>query len=78
MQIGFQGEDPSTDFRGSGFLGLKHLVYFVENGKEEAENVLNTALSQKRWYFFAAAGINITGKLINFVEVKINLFRMVI
>ncbi len=70
MKIGFQGEDPSTDFRGSGFLGLKNLLYFVENGKEEVEEVLRTALSEKRWYFFAAAGINITGKLINIVEVK--------
>ncbi|KAG7247427.1 hypothetical protein CRUP_037727, partial [Coryphaenoides rupestris] len=27
--IGFQGTDPSTDLRGTGFLGLMHTLYFV-------------------------------------------------
>ena len=28
VDIGFQGKDPLTDFRGSGLLGLKHLWRF--------------------------------------------------
>jgi len=27
-QLGFQGTDPATDFRGSGIFGLQNLVYF--------------------------------------------------
>jgi len=30
-RLGFQGKDPSTDFRGMGLLGLLNLVYFAEN-----------------------------------------------
>jgi hypothetical protein len=26
--VGFQGKDPSTDFRGMGLLGLEQLLYF--------------------------------------------------
>ncbi|XP_032869985.1 ELMO domain-containing protein 3 isoform X1 [Amblyraja radiata] len=28
-QLGFQGEDPGTDLRGTGFLGLMHTLYMV-------------------------------------------------
>eukprot|EP01029_Cantina_marsupialis_P010023 TRINITY_DN229904_c0_g1_i1.p1 TRINITY_DN229904_c0_g1~~TRINITY_DN229904_c0_g1_i1.p1 ORF type:complete len:334 (-),score=42.96 TRINITY_DN229904_c0_g1_i1:176-1123(-) len=34
--LGFQGKDPATDFRGMGILGLRHLVYFVNQNKERA------------------------------------------
>ncbi|XP_056102688.1 ELMO domain-containing protein 3 isoform X2 [Rhinichthys klamathensis goyatoka] len=27
--VGFQGSDPATDLRGTGFLGLMHILYFV-------------------------------------------------
>jgi len=29
IDIGFQGVDPVTDFRGSGILGLENLYYFT-------------------------------------------------
>ena len=70
MEIGFQGEDPSTDFRGSGLLGLKNLIYFVKFNDNKAREVLEISTSRKHWYFFAAAGINITGKLIHMIEVN--------
>ena len=28
--MGFQGTDPATDFRGMGLLGLEQLIYFAE------------------------------------------------
>ena len=30
IDIGFQNEDPQTDIRGSGILGLIQLLYFTE------------------------------------------------
>ena len=33
--IGFQGKDPRTDFRGGGHLSLLCLLYMIENYPEE-------------------------------------------
>jgi hypothetical protein len=68
VDIGFQGQDPVTDLRGTGMLGLRHLCYFVHNS-QNAEDVWSVALNQKTWYFFCASGINFTGKIINLIEV---------
>ena len=35
---------------------------------QRAENVFKVATNQKTWYFFAATGINISGKVIEFIE----------
>lgn len=67
MNIGFQGKDPLTDFRGSGLLGLKHLWQFSMNDLRSNE-VFKISTAEKTWYFFAATGINITGKVIQFIE----------
>ena len=67
VNIGFQGKDPLTDFRGSGLLGLRHLFQFTITD-QRVDNVFKVATSQKTWYFFAATGINITGKVIQFIE----------
>ena len=67
VTIGFQGKDPLTDFRGSGLLGLKHLWHFSMYDKR-AEKVYEVATDPKTWYFYAATGINITGKVIQFIE----------
>uniref|UniRef100_A0A8R7PTM6 ELMO domain-containing protein n=1 Tax=Triticum urartu TaxID=4572 RepID=A0A8R7PTM6_TRIUA len=29
--MGWQGKDPSTDFRGGGFISLENLLYFAKN-----------------------------------------------
>ena len=67
VQIGFQGKDPLTDFRGSGLLGLKHLWQFSVYDLR-SENVFKVATEEKTWYFYAATAINITGKVIQFIE----------
>ena len=67
VNIGFQGKDPLTDFRGSGLLGLRHLFQFTITD-QRVDNVFKVATSQKTWYFFAATGINISGKVIEFIE----------
>ncbi|XP_056136862.1 ELMO domain-containing protein 2 [Lampris incognitus] len=58
--IGFQGDDPKTDFRGMGMLGLKNLVFFSENYTEEARQVLSHANHPKQGYSYAIVGINLT------------------
>ena len=67
--IGFQGNDPLRDFRGSGLLGLKHLWHFSMNDNR-ADEVYNVAIAEKTWYYYAACGINISGKVIQFIEEK--------
>uniref|UniRef100_A0A673XPQ6 ELMO/CED-12 domain containing 1 n=1 Tax=Salmo trutta TaxID=8032 RepID=A0A673XPQ6_SALTR len=72
-EIGFQGNDPKTDFMGMGLLGLHNLVYFAEHDKATALQVLYDSLQPKhRWiptsydkaigslYSFAIVCINIT------------------
>jgi len=58
--IGFQGKDPSTDFRGMGLLSLENLVFFVTVYTDHARNILSHSLHPVHGYPFAAVGINIT------------------
>ncbi|XP_029016778.1 ELMO domain-containing protein 2 [Betta splendens] len=58
--IGFQGDDPKTDFRGMGMLGLINLVFFSEHYTEEARQVLSHANHPKLGYSYAIVGINLT------------------
>ena len=39
-EIGFQGTDPKTDFRGMGLLGLHNLVYFCQCHNKIARQIL--------------------------------------
>uniref|UniRef100_A0A3Q2XU21 ELMO/CED-12 domain containing 1 n=1 Tax=Hippocampus comes TaxID=109280 RepID=A0A3Q2XU21_HIPCM len=59
-EIGFQGSDPKTDFRGMGLLGLYNLLYFAEHDKAAALQMLHDSLLPKHNYSFAIVGINIT------------------
>ena len=47
-EIGFQGSDPSTDFRGAGLLGLQNLVDFASRYPLYATDVLR-ASNQPNW-----------------------------
>ncbi|XP_030896441.1 ELMO domain-containing protein 1 [Leptonychotes weddellii] len=46
-EIGFQGDDPKTDFRGMGLLGLYNLQYFAERDAVAAQQVLSDSLHPK-------------------------------
>lgn len=59
-ELGFQGMDPSTDFRGMGLLGLQNLVDFGERWPVAARGVLGDCLSHKNWFGLAITGINLT------------------
>lgn len=58
--IGFQGNDPSTDFRGMGVFGLMQLVFFAEQFPESALSVLSASSHPTKGYPFAITGINLT------------------
>lgn len=60
-EIGFQGKDPSTDFRGMGLLALVQLSHFAKIHTKRARSVLAESVNPARAYFpFAATGINLT------------------
>ncbi|XP_070607779.1 ELMO domain-containing protein 1 [Erythrolamprus reginae] len=46
-EIGFQGDDPKTDFRGMGLLGLYNLLYFAEHDGPAAQQILLDSLQPK-------------------------------
>ncbi|KAF5285399.1 hypothetical protein FQA39_LY16653 [Lamprigera yunnana] len=60
QEIGFQGDDPKTDFRGMGLLGLENLLYFAKEFKGPASHVLSHSHHPNYGYEFAIVGINIT------------------
>lgn len=53
-KIGFQGENPRTDFRGAGFFSVKFLIYFIENFKEDF-----IFLNEFEFFLFAVVCINL-------------------
>lgn len=59
-ELGFQGKDPSTDFRGMGMLAVVNLHCFSTTYKESALQVYSKSLHPKFGYPFAIVGINIT------------------
>lgn len=59
-ELGFQGNDPSSDFRGMGMLGLQQLEYFARTRGPAARGVLSEAMHPRRYYPFSATGINVT------------------
>ncbi|KAJ9469430.1 ELMO domain-containing protein B [Diplonema papillatum] len=66
-ELGFQGKDPATDFRGNGLLGLANLVYFAEQHGELARRMMKeggwAADKGMTWYLLAVTGINLTTTL---------------
>jgi len=58
--MGFQGHDPKTDFRGMGMLGLQQMIFFAENFSASAKQVLSQSQHPKYGFSFAIVAINIT------------------
>jgi hypothetical protein len=59
QEIGFQGKDPATDFRGMGVLGLYCLHYFASNHQDVARSVLSHSHHPQHHYPYAMVGIHI-------------------
>ncbi|KXZ44016.1 hypothetical protein GPECTOR_75g740 [Gonium pectorale] len=71
--MGWQGEDPGTDFRGAGRYGLENLIYLAEEHPEVFRRLLHkTEGTRAAWeYPFAVAGLNITWALSELVELHV-------
>ncbi|XP_033757495.1 uncharacterized protein LOC117339891 [Pecten maximus] len=61
-EIGFQGNDPSTDLRGTGILGLLNLVHLLRNPKRQslAQDIYKLSLHPTQNFPFCVMGINMS------------------
>lgn len=64
--LGFQAEDPRTDFRGGGFLALQNLCLLADAHEQQLAHMLREARGEsgQAEYLFAAATINISAMLV--------------
>lgn len=66
--IGFQGDDPKTDFRGMGLLGLENLLFFSTEYPAPARHVLSHSQHPSYGYCFAIVGINLTSMAVQMLR----------
>ncbi|KAL2464483.1 ELMO/CED-12 family protein [Forsythia ovata] len=71
-EMGWQGSDPSTDFRGGGFISLENLIFFAKTYPEAFHNLLYKRDGDRsEWeYPFAVAGINISFMLVQMLDLQ--------
>ncbi|CAL4930747.1 unnamed protein product [Urochloa decumbens] len=71
-EMGWQGTDPSTDFRGGGLISLENIIFFARNYPKSFQMLLNKVQGQRSdWeYPFAVAGINISFMLIQMLDLQ--------
>eukprot|EP00301_Raphidiophrys_heterophryoidea_P013929 c2151_g1_i1.p1 GENE.c2151_g1_i1~~c2151_g1_i1.p1 ORF type:complete len:387 (-),score=102.89 c2151_g1_i1:464-1624(-) len=67
-RLGFQSDDPSSDFRSTGLLSLYCLVCFSESHPDEIRELMH--VHPEREYPFAASAINVTAMLTNLLGLK--------
>ncbi|KAL3280348.1 hypothetical protein HHI36_017837 [Cryptolaemus montrouzieri] len=68
QDIGFQGDDPKTDFRGMGLLGLENLLFFATEYRMPAQHVLSHSHHPVYGYCFAIVGINLTSMALHLLR----------
>ncbi|KAG4170266.1 hypothetical protein ERO13_A12G137800v2 [Gossypium hirsutum] len=68
--MGWQGPNPSTDFRGCGFISLENLLFFGQNFPASFHRLLLKEEGDRAtWeYPFAVAGINVSFMLIQMLD----------
>jgi len=71
-EMGWQGNDPATDFRSGGFLSLQNLAWFAANQPRVFQRLMaKQDGTRSEWeYPFAAAGVNITFQLVDMFELR--------
>lgn len=69
-KMGWQGKDPSTDFRGAGFISLENLLFFAKTFSISFQRLIRKQGSKgPAWeYPFAVAGVNITFMLMKMLD----------
>ncbi|KAG6514131.1 hypothetical protein ZIOFF_024471 [Zingiber officinale] len=71
--MGWQGKDPSTDFRGGGFISVENMFFFARNYPTSFQDLLQKQNGERAlWeYPFAVAGVNITFMLIQMLDLQL-------
>uniref|UniRef100_A0A5B7AHU2 Putative ELMO domain-containing protein B isoform X1 n=1 Tax=Davidia involucrata TaxID=16924 RepID=A0A5B7AHU2_DAVIN len=71
-EMGWQGPDPSTDFRGGGYISLENLIFFAKMYPDSFQNLLHKRDGNRaEWeYPFAVAGINISFMLVQMLDLQ--------
>ncbi|XP_058093754.1 uncharacterized protein LOC131239869 isoform X2 [Magnolia sinica] len=71
-EMGWQGRDPSTDFRGAGFISLENLLFFAKTFSISFQRLLNKQGGKRAtWeYPFAVAGVNITFMIMQMLDLN--------
>jgi len=71
-EMGWQGNDPSTDFRGGGFISLENLLFFARKFPVVYQRLLHKAEGKRaEWeYPFAVGGLNVTFMLIQLLDLR--------
>ncbi|GAA0161054.1 scaffold/adaptor protein [Lithospermum erythrorhizon] len=69
-EMGWQGRDPSTDFRGAGFISLENLLFFAKTFTASFQQLLKKQGGERStWeYPFAVAGVNITFMIMQMLD----------
>ncbi|XP_011624900.1 ELMO domain-containing protein A isoform X1 [Amborella trichopoda] len=69
-EMGWQGRDPSTDFRGAGFISLENLLFFAKTFSTSFQRLLKKQRGKRAtWeYPFAVAGVNITFMIMQMLD----------
>lgn len=69
-EMGWQGRDPSTDFRGAGFISLENLLFFAKTFPMSFQRLMKKqGGKQAAWeYPFAVAGVNITFMMMQMLD----------
>ncbi|CAL5421127.1 unnamed protein product [Camellia sinensis] len=73
-EMGWQGKDPSTDFRGAGFISLENLLFFAKTFSTSFQCLLKKQGGKRAaWeYPFAVAGVNITFMIMQMLDLDAN------
>ncbi|CAN0896139.1 ELMO domain-containing protein A [Linum grandiflorum] len=71
-EMGWQGKDPSTDFRGAGFISLENLLFFSKTFTTSFQALLKKqGGTRSAWeYPFAVAGVNITFMIMQMLDLE--------
>ncbi|CAL1361969.1 unnamed protein product [Linum trigynum] len=71
-EMGWQGCDPSTDFRGGGYISLENLIFFATKYPISFQRLLHKIDGKRaEWeYPFAVAGINISFMLAQMLDLQ--------
>eukprot|EP01039_Chlorochromonas_danica_P000315 gene315-337_t len=77
LELGFQGSDPTTDFRSMGVLALIQLVHFSKYRPEAARMILQLFSQTQCYYPFAIIGVNITRFLLDLID-ELRIFRLLV